>query len=177
MKLRNTLIVAGSALAISAALAGGACAGTLTASAVSSVTVVSPTMLTKTQDMAFGTVIRPSSASANTTFKLDTADHVTATGGDGSVVGTTTTSSAKFSIVTTPGIAFTPSAVLTFAPAGLINIAAGNPLVTGATGAGPTYNLAANGTATLAYGGQFDVTPTTAAQTYTGTLALTVTYN
>ena len=177
MKLRNIIIAAGSALALSAALAGGAsAAGTLNATAVSSVTVVSPTTLTKTQDMNFGTVVRPSGASGNTTFKLDTSDHVTATGGDGSVVASTTTS-AKFNLVTVPSIAFSTSAVLTFAPAGLINISAGTPSITGATGAGPTFNLAANGTAVLAYGGQFDVTPTTAPQTYTGTLAVTVTYN
>ena len=177
MTLRNILIAAGSALALSTLATGAFAAGTLNASAVSSVTVVSPTMLNKTQDMAFGTVIRPSGANGNTTFKLDTSDHVTATGGDGSVVASTTTS-AKFTLTTTPAIAFSTAAVLTFAPAGqLINVAAGTPLITGATGAGPTFNLAANGTATLAYGGQFDVTPTTVPQTYTGTLAITVTYN
>jgi hypothetical protein len=178
MKLRNTLIAVASALAVSAVLAGGAsAAGTLNASAVASVIVVSPTTLTKTQDMNFGTVVRPTGANGNTTFILDTANNVTKSGGDGAIVASTTTS-AKFSLVTTPGIAFTPSAVLTFAPIGqLLNIAAGAPTITGATGTGPTFNLAANGTAILSYGGQFDVTPTTTAQTYTGTLALTITYN
>ena len=178
MKLRNILIAAGSALAVSAALAGSAfAAGTLNASAVSSVIVVSPTTLTKTQDMNFGTVVRPSGANGNTTFIMDASNNLTKTGGDGTIVSGSTTS-AKFSLVTTPTVAFTPSAVLTFAPAGqLINIAAGTPLVTGATGAGPTFTLAANGTAMLSYGGQFDVTPTTVPQTYTGTLAVTITYN
>jgi hypothetical protein len=176
MAYRNILLASAGALVLST-LAGGALAGTLNASAVSSVTVVSPTTLTKTQDMAFGTVIRPSSTSANTTFKLDTSDTVIASGGDGSVVGSTTTSSAKFNLITSPAVAFSANATLSFAPAGLINIAAGTPVVTGATGAGPTFNLAASGTAVLTYGGQFDVTPTTQAQTYTGTLAVVVTYN
>ena len=167
---------------------GAFAAGTLNASAVSSVIVVSPTTLTKTQDMNFGTVVRPSGANGNTTFILDTANNVTKSGGDGSVVASTTTS-AKFSLVTTPGISFSAAAVLSFAPTGqLINIVAGTPLITGATGAGPTFALAAtgagptfalaaNGTALLSYGGQFDVTPTTVPQTYTGTLAVTITYN
>ncbi|MGZ6019396.1 MAG: DUF4402 domain-containing protein [Phenylobacterium sp.] len=176
MAYRNLLLAAAGALALSTLATGAYAAGTLNASAVSSVIVVSPTTLTKTQDMNFGTVVRPSGANGNTTFTLDTANNVTKSGGDGSVVASTTTS-AKFSLVTTPAIAFSTSAVLSFAPAGLINVAAGTPLITGATGTGPTFNLAANGTAVLTYGGQFDVTPTTTPQTYTGTLAVTVTYN
>jgi hypothetical protein len=177
MKLRNTLIAVASAVALSA-LAGGASAATLTASAVSSVTVVSPVTLTKTQDMAFGTVVRPSASStSNTTFTMSAAGAVSATGGDGTVVSSPTTA-AKFSLVnTTPGVTFTPSAVLSFAPAGLINVSAGAPLITGATGTSAPFGLTVGGTATLAYGGQFDVTPATAAQTYTGTLALTINYN
>ena len=59
MNIRNILIAAGSALALSA-LAGGALAsGSVSATANASVTVVSPTTLTKTQDMVFGTVVRP----------------------------------------------------------------------------------------------------------------------
>ena len=177
MKLRNSLVAVGSALAVSALATGAFAAGTLNASAVSSVIVVSPTTLTKTQDLNFGTVVRPTGANGNTTFIMDTANNISKSGGDGTIVAGSTTS-AKFSLVTTPGIAFTPSAVLTFAPVGqLINIAAGTPAITGATGAGPTFNLAANGTAMLSYGGQFDVTPSTVPQTYTGTLAVTITYN
>ena len=176
MAYSNILLAAAGALALSTLASGAYAAGTLNASAVSSVIVVSPTTLTKTQDMNFGTVVRPSGANGNTTFILDTANNVTKSGGDGSVVASTTTS-AKFSLVTTPAIAFSTNAVLSFAPAGLINVSAGTPLITGATGAGPTFNLAASGTAVLTYGGQFDVTPTTTPQTYTGTLAVTVTYN
>jgi hypothetical protein len=176
MKFRNTLVAAASALALSALASSAFAGGTLNASAVSSVTVVSPTTLSKTQDMAFGTVIRPTGASGNTTFKLDTSDTVTATGGDGSVVASTTTS-AKFNLVTSPAITFSANAVLSFAPAGLINVLPGTPAITGATGTGPVFNLAGGSTAVLTYGGQFDVTPTTAAQTYTGALAVTVNYN
>ncbi|MGZ6016994.1 MAG: hypothetical protein ACXWKM_14745, partial [Phenylobacterium sp.] len=126
MAYRNLLLAAAGALALSTLATGAYAAGTLNASAVSSVIVVSPTTLTKTQDMNFGTVVRPSGANGNTTFTLDTANNVTKSGGDGSVVASTTTS-AKFSLVTTPAIAFSTSAVLSFAPAGLINVAAGTP--------------------------------------------------
>ena len=169
MTLRNTLVAAGSALLLSTLATGAMAAGSLQASAVSSVTVVSPTTLTKTQDMAFGTVIRPSGANGNTTFKLDTNNTVTATGGDGSVVASTT-SSAKFSLSTIAAVNYTASAVLSFLPAGnLINISA-TPATIAST------PLAANGVTTLVFGGQFDVTPSTVPQTYTGTLAVTVNY-
>jgi hypothetical protein len=176
MAYRNILLASAGALALST-LATSAFAASLNASAVSSVVVVSTTTLTKTQDMNFGTVVRPSGTSGNTTFILDTGDHVTKSGGDGSIVASTTTS-AKFNLATVAALTnFTPSAVLTFAPAGLINVAAGTPLIGGSTtGTGP-FGEAANGTVTLAYGGQFDVTSTTTPQTYTGTLQVTVTYN
>lgn len=172
MKLRNRLVAAASAIAVTALAGSAFAAGSLNASAVSSVTVVSPTTLTKTQDMAFGTVVRPSGASGNTTFILDTLGNVTKTGGDGSIVASTT-SSAKFNISTIAAINYTTSQVLTFAPAGLINIAASAPVAT----TGTLGQVPANGTQEIRYGGQFDVTPTTAPQTYTGTLAVTVNYN
>ena len=175
MTIRNTLIAAASALALSAAATGALAAGSLQATAVSSVTVVSPTTLTKTQDMAFGTVVRPSGANGNTTFKLDTNNTVTATGGDGSVVASTT-SSAKFSLSTVAAITnYSTTQVLTFLPAGnLINVSASLPAV---SGPGTSSTVPANGTEVLTYGGQFDVTPTTVPQTYTGTLVVTVNYN
>ena len=92
--------------------------------------------------MAFGTVVRPSGANGNTTFVLDTNNNVTATGGDGSVVASTT-SSAKFTLSTVAAINYTASAVLSFLPAGnLINISA-TPATIAST------PLAANGTTTL----------------------------
>jgi Domain of unknown function (DUF4402) len=173
MNIRNALIASASTLTLSALATGAMAAGSLNASAVSSVTVVSPTTLTKTQDMAFGTVVRPSGANGNTTFALDTGDTVTKTGGDGTIVASTTTS-AKFNLTTVAQITFSTTQVLTFAPAGLINVSATAPLVTGGLS---STQVGANSTATLTYGGQFDVTPTTTPQTYTGTLAVTVSYN
>jgi hypothetical protein len=173
MNIRNILIATSSALALSTLATGAFAAGSLNAAAVSSVTVVSPTTLTKTQDMAFGTVVRPSGANGNTTFKLDTLGNITQTGGDGSIVASTT-SAAKFNISTIAAITYTTSQALTFLPGGqLINVASTLPVATtGVLGVVPV-----NGSQEIRYGGQFDVTPTTTPQTYTGTLAITVNYN
>lgn len=173
MNIRNTLIIAGAAIALSS-LAGSAFAagGTVSATANASVTVVSPTTLTNTQAMAFGTVVRPTGLNGNTTFALDTLGNLTATGGDGSIVASTT-SAAKFNIGTMAAITYTTTQTLTFAQAGLINIAASAPQVT----TGTLGTVGANGTQEIRYGGQFDVTPTTTAQAYTGTLTVTINYN
>jgi hypothetical protein len=177
MLSRNLLLASAVALALSG-LATTAFAGTLNASAASTVTVVSPTTLTKNQDMNFGTVVRPSGTSANTTFTLSPVTGLVTKGtaGDGSVVSSTTTA-AVFTLQTIALITYSANAILTFAPAGqLINIAPSAPVVASTTG-GTATQVPANGQVTLTYGGQFDVTSTTVPQTYTGTLAVTVTYN
>lgn len=174
MIIRNVLVATGAALAISVLASGAFAAGTTSTTANASVTVVSPTVLTKTQDMAFGTVVRPSGANGNTTFVLSTANAVTATGGDGSVVASTV-SSANFTLSTVAAITYSTTQTLAFTQSGLINISASAPAITNAVGTSTT--VPANSTQNLAFGGQFDVTPTTTPQTYTGTLSVTVNYN
>jgi hypothetical protein len=174
---RNVLLAAVGALALSG-LATGAFAGTLNASAASSVIVVSPTTLTKNQDLNFGTVVRPSGTSVNTTFTLDPVTGTVTAGpaGDGKVVASTTTA-AVFTLQTIALISYSQSAVLSFAPAGqLINIAPSAPVVASTTG-GTATSVPASGAVTLTNGGHFDVTSTTVPQTYTGTLAVTITYD
>ena len=174
---RNVLLASAAALALSV-LATGASAATLTANATSTAVIISPTTLTKNQDMNFGTLVRPSATSPNTTFTLDpnTGLVTKGTAGDGSVVSSPTTA-AVFTLQTLSQITYSTAAVLSFAPAGqLINIAASAPVVASSTG-GTATQVPANGAVTLTYGGQFDVTSATVAQTYTGTLAVTVTYN
>jgi hypothetical protein len=171
MKLRNTLIAAGSALALSALATSAFASGNVAATANASVTVVSPTTITKTQDMVFGTVVRPTTGT--TTITLDTADHVTKSGtGDGSIV-TSTTSSAKFNITVQAATTYTLSQTLTFAQAGLVNIAASAPIAS----TGTLGTIPGAGTQEIKYGGQFDMNAATTPQNYTGALSVTVTYN
>jgi hypothetical protein len=169
MNIRNALIAAGSALALSA-LATGAFAGTTSATANATVTVISPTSVTKTQDMVFGTLVRPTSGT--TTFTLDSSDHVTASGGDGSVIASTT-SSAKFNIFSTSLINYTLAPSLSFTQPGLTNVAVGAVATTNGT----PGQVPAGGTQEIRYGASFDVGIATTPQNYTGTLTVIVTYN
>jgi hypothetical protein len=170
MNIRNTLVAAGSVLALSA-LATAASAATVSATANASVTVISPTTITKTQDLVFGTVARPTTGS--NTVILGTNDIVTipAGGGNGSVVASTT-SAAKFTLATQAMINYTLAPTLTFTQAGLTNVAVSAPLVTGVLGTVP-----ASGSQDIKYGAQFDMGVATVAQNYTGTLTVIVTYN
>ena len=170
MNIRNGLIAAASALAL-AALATGASAGTVSATANATATVISPTTITKTQDMVFGSLVRPTVGT--TTFTLDSSDHVTAgTNGNGTVVASTT-SSAKFNIASQGLINYTLAPTLTFTQAGLTNITVG-PV---ATTSGTPGQVPAGGTQEIRYGASFDVGIATTPQAYTGTLSVVVTYN
>ena len=104
MNIRNSLIAAGSALALSM-VATGAFAATVSATANATVTVISPTTITKVQDMVFGTVVRPTSGS--NTVTLGTNDAVTMTGaGNGSVVASTTSACTSSEVLRQVGSGF-----------------------------------------------------------------------
>jgi hypothetical protein len=172
MNVRNVLIAAGAATALASLGTSALASGSISTTAPASVTILSPTNITKTQNLVFGQVIRPSNANANT-VTLDANDTVTLTGsGNGSVVASTT-SSAKFDVSAPAGTTYSTTQSLTFTQTGLTNIAASTPTTTnGAPGVIP-----ASGVQEIRYGGQFDMTASTPAQAYTGTLSVTVNYN
>ena len=170
---RRHLIAAIAGLGATVAASGALASGSVQATANATLTVLSPTTLSKTQDMVFGQIVRPSSGS--NTVTLDTSDTVTISGaGNGSVVASTT-SSAKFNVVSAAATTFTTTQTLTFAQAGLTNIAPSAPVAT--SGTLGTISGANGGSQEIRYGGQFDITAATAAQNYTGTLTVTVNYN
>jgi uncharacterized protein DUF4402 len=172
MNFRSTLIAANAAIALSALAGGAVAAGSVSATANASVTVVAPITLTKTQDLAFGQVVRPSNTDTNT-VTLDTNDTVTVSGlGNGSLLSSTATS-ARFNISAPAGTTYTTTQVLNFATTGLTGIGASSPAVT--TGALGT--IPAGGIQELRYGGHFDMNAATPAQAYAGTLSVTVTYD
>jgi len=171
MKMRNALIAAGSAIALSA-IATASLAGTVSANAVATATILSPVTITKTQDMAFGQIVRPSNASPNTVV-LNTSDTVSLTGaGNGSLIASPTTS-AKFNISSVAATTYTLTTTLTFTTAGLTGVAPGTPVAT----SGTLGTIPAGGTQEIRFGGQFDIDATTPPATYTGTLAVTVNYS
>ena len=83
--------------------------------------MISPVTLTKTQDLVFGQVVRPSNSDGNT-VTIDTNDTVTLTGlGNGSVISSTT-SSAKFNVIAAVGTTYTTTQTLAFVGGALTGV-------------------------------------------------------
>ena len=94
------------AIILSATASAALASGSVSATAPASVTVLAPVTLTKTQDMAFGQVVRPSNANTNTVI-LNVNDAVSITGaGNGALIASPTTS-AKFNINAPSGTTYT----------------------------------------------------------------------
>ena len=172
MNIRHTVIRIGAGLLLAGLASSAFASGSVQATANATLTVLSPTTLTKTQDMVFGQVVRPSTGT--NTVALDASNNVTISGaGNGSIVASTT-SSAKFNVTAAAADTYTTTQTLTFVQTGLTNISAATPVAT--TGTLGTIG-AGGGTQEIRYGGQFDITAATPAQNYTGTLTVTVNYN
>ncbi|MBS0361135.1 MAG: DUF4402 domain-containing protein [Proteobacteria bacterium] len=173
MNVRHTAIRVGAGLLIAALATSAFAAGSVQSTANATLTVLSPTTLTKTQDMAFGSVVRPTSGT--NTVTLSTAGVVSISGGGNGSLVNSTTNQAKFVVTTAAADTFTTTQSLTFTQAGLLNISASAPTAT--SGTLGTITGANGGSQELNFGGQFDITSATTAQAYTGTLTVTVNYN
>jgi len=169
---RKILLAASAAALVSGLATGALASGSVIGTANASATVLSPVAITKTQDLLFGQVVRPSDANTNT-VTLDTNNTVTVSGpGNGSTVASTTTS-AKFSLTAVGATTYTTTQALVFTQNGLTNVGASLPVAE----SGTLGTIPAGGTQVLDYGGHFDMSATTPAQAYTGTLTVTVNYN
>ena len=174
MNIRNAVIAAGSAIALSALATSASATGSVSTAANATATVLSPVTIVKTQDLVFGQVVRPSGAGAST-VTLDTGDAVSIvnTGGANGSTVTSTTSSARFNITAPANTTYTTTQTLGFVQAGLTNVAPSLPVAS----AGTLGAIPAGGVQEIRYGGTFDMTSATTAQNYTGTLSVTVNYD
>jgi len=171
MKLHK-IIVGAVVLTSTIALATAAsAAGSVNATAPATATIVSPVTLTKTQNMAFGSIVRPSNANTNT-VTLDDSGTVTLTGAGNATLVTSTRTAALFNVVGIAGTTYTTTQGLVFAPA-LANTAAAVPVAS----SGTLGTIPGGGAQELRFGGSFDITSATLAQAYTGTLSVQLDYN
>lgn len=144
-----------------------------TASANGSTTLIRPITITKTADLAFGRIVKPSTGTG-TVAVANSADTVTA--GSGAVALTSTTSRAKFTIDGEGGQAISVSVPASF------NLSNGTDTiaVTLNPDLGATTNLsgslAAAGSASLNVGGSFNVPNGISTGVYSGSFSVTVAY-
>ena len=173
MYTNRIFLAAAAAVAVLGLATAASAAGSVAQTAPVTLTIATAINLTKTTNMAFGTVIKPSNANTNTVIVgPDGSISITGTG-DGSTVSATPHSQAVFSLVAPAGTTYASLTGLSMTPV-LTNTAA-TAVPTTTTG---TYGtVPVGGVQDLNVGGQFDMSAATVAQAYTGTLSLTVNYN
>jgi hypothetical protein len=172
MKAQNALLLAlmAAGLTLSATSAN---AGTVSATASVSVTILAPVTLQATQGLDFGAVTKPANAGANTITLDANNSNVTLTGAGDGARAAGAVSAAKFSLIGEAGITYSTTQSLSFAQPGLTRVSVSSPVA----GNGALGVIPASGMQELRFGGAFDLTATTPAQAYTGALAVTVNYN
>lgn len=148
-----------------------------TQSTTGSVTIVQSLQLAKNTDLAFGSVVRPTSGT--NTVAIDAASGARAmTGGGDAALAPSTSGRATYTVTGEGGQTFSISTPTSFdmqrqGGSDTVTVALAQSAATG------TLNgaLGATGTATFGVGGSFDVSSTTASGAYSGTFDVTVAYN
>jgi hypothetical protein len=173
MKMQNALRVMAMLKGLALlAVPTAAMAGSVTATAPVSVTILAPVTLQNTQGLAFGSVTKPSGAAGNT-VNLDASGNVTISGAGDATHPASTTTAAKFDLVGQAGTTYSTTQSLAFSQTGLTNVSVSAPVA----GAGALGVIPAAGVQELRFGGAFDLSSSTPIGSYTGSLTVTVNYN
>lgn len=165
------------AAAVSAVAAPALAQTSATQSTTATAKIVQPITLTKNSDLAFGTVVKPTSGT-NTITINETSGTRTSGGGGDAALATSTTSRAAFSVGGEGGQAFsiTVPSTATMTRSGGSETLTVNLTPTGTSGS-LSGSLGSAGTATFGVGGNFDVGATTVSGSYSGSFNTTVAYN
>ena len=175
MNFRIALLAAVAATAA----ATSAAAATASANAVATTTIVAPATITAQRPLTFGTIAKPTTGTSTVTVASTAAAAVTPTltgGGNAFVPTGGQASAAQFRLVGSTNQAIAVNATsLSFASqtGNLGNVGPQSPVAT----AGTLTQLPSSGTDDFYLGGHFDISPTTTAQAYTGTVTLAIDFN
>ncbi|MBL8773196.1 MAG: DUF4402 domain-containing protein [Phenylobacterium sp.] len=168
-----------------ASVAAALCAATsanaapVSADATANATIVAPNQVSATRSLEFGSIARPTNSGATTVIVASAATGTatpSVSGSNGFVPTPGQARAATFRLIGTNGQTYsitTNSLSFTGASGNLTNIASETPVAA----SGTLNTLPSSGQDDLFIGGRFDITSTTALQTYTGTLSLTVNFN
>jgi hypothetical protein len=148
------------------------------ASATGSATVIQPITLSKTSDLAFGAIVRPSlGANTVTVDALSGARTITGTG-DAALTTNQTVSRATYAVGGEGGAAFSITVPGSFT---MTRAGGGETLPVALTASVPSGSLSGStgsaGSANFSVGGSLPLSTATVAGDYTGTFDVTVGYN
>ena len=175
--MSRSLKIALAAAALAAIAAPAMAQTSATQSTTASATIVQPITLTKNSDLAFGTVVKPSSGT-NTITINETTGTRTLTGAGDAALATSTTSRATFTVGGEGGQTFsiTVPSTATMTRSGGSETLTANLTGTAASGT-LSGSIGSAGSATFGVGGNFDVASTTVSGAYSGSFNVTVAYN
>lgn len=174
--MKHVLKIALAAAAVSAIAAPAMAQTSTTQSTSATVKIVQPITLTKVTDLAFGTVVKPSSG--NNTITISTGSDTPAITGAGSAAVSGTASRASFTVGGEGGSTFSitvPSSVTMTRSGGSETLS----VTLTASGSSGTLSgsIGSAGSATFKVGGAFTVASTTVSGNYSGSFNTTVAYN
>jgi hypothetical protein len=163
--------------AVSAIAAPAMAQSSATQSTTASATIVQPITLTKNSDLAFGTVVKPTSGT-NTITIDETTGGRTKTGAGDAALATSSPTRAAFSVGGEGGQTFsiTVPSTATMTRSGGSETLTANLVKTAATGT-ISGSIGSAGTATFGVGGNYDVSSTTVSGAYSGSFNTTFDYN
>lgn len=158
--------------AISSLASAAYAQATDTATATGSATIIQPIAASKVADLAFGTIVKPASGTATVAVDADGARTV-----DGTVAVGGGAAAASFNVVGEGGSAFSVSVPSSFS----MTSGANSLVVTTVDNSGGGGTLSGTignaSTASFGVGGNFTLNSATTSGAYTGTFAITASYN
>ncbi len=174
--MRKTIVQVMSGGAVLAALATPALAQvSATATASATTTIIQPLSISKSTDLVFGTIVKPSTAAATIAISA-TGGGRTITGGNALATGSSTSSRALFNVNGEGGSVFSISV-----PASFAMISGSNSLVVSTTASAGSATLSGSlgsqGSASFGVGGSFQLATNTPSGAYSGNFIVTVSYN
>jgi hypothetical protein len=162
--------------ALLAAVATPAAAQSASASASATTTILQPLTISKSSDLGFGTIVKPTTTTVST-VTVSTAGSRTVTGGTAVAANTAGVSAAVFVVNGEGGRTFSITVPASFnMTSGANSLAVTTTKSTGATGT-LSGSLGSQGSLSLAVGGSFKLSRTTPSGAYSGTFQVTVAYN
>lgn len=170
------IALAGIAAAAALSSTGALAQSSANVATTGSARIVQPIAITKNSDLAFGTVVRPTSGSNTVTVDQTNGTRAISGGGDGVLV-TSTVTRATYTVDGEGGQTFSISVPATFSMTGSTSGTITVNLTPTATSGTLSGAVGAAGTATFGVGGDFSLASTQATGQYTGSFTATVAYN
>lgn len=169
--------IAAAVVALSAFAAPAFAQNSATASTTGSVKIIQPLSLAKDTDLAFGSVVKPTTGSNTVAISASNGDRALSGGGD-AALAPSTSGRATYTVTGEGGQTFSISAPSSFdmtrqGGSETLTVTLTKSAATGTL----SGSLGSSGTATFGVGGSFAVASTTATGSYSGTFDVTVAYN